>query len=87
MSLAIQILDYYNEYGLYTVENSIVEENGEGDIFWEKTIYEMPIVFSGKSPVYLNTYTDSSQFDDQNLVRLIQMAVMNDIKHTFALMS
>lgn len=84
LSLAIQILDYYNEYGLYTVENSIVEENGEGDILWEKTINEMPIVFSGKSPVYLNTYTDSSQFDDQNLVRLIQMAVMNDIKHTFA---
>lgn len=83
LGLAIQILNYFEEYGLYEVENTVVEENGFGSILWEKTINEKPIVLSGKSPIYLNTYTDAYQIDEFHLIRQIQLAVLNDIKYSY----
>ncbi|EGO9037571.1 LlaJI family restriction endonuclease [Enterococcus faecalis] len=83
LGIAIQLLNYYSEYGLYRVEKTLTELNGEGEINWFKTINEVPIVLSGKSPVYIDPYTDRNITDEQNIIRQIQLATMNSIKEEY----
>ncbi|MRI86523.1 LlaJI family restriction endonuclease [Aerococcaceae bacterium WS4759] len=83
LSLAIQLLDYHSEYGLYTIEQKMYEESGEGIINWEKTINEAPLVFSGNSPLYLPPYTEVTNIDELHIIRMIQLAVMKDIRKNY----
>lgn len=82
-SLAIQLLNYYAEHGLYTIENNLIEENGEGYIVWEKTINETSMVLSGNSPIYFSPYTETTVTTELHIIRQIQLAVFNDIKEQF----
>ena len=36
LALAIDLYDDYHINGLYSNEKTIIEENGEGEILWEK---------------------------------------------------
>lgn len=83
LGAAIQLLDYYSEYGLYTVEQNLLEEGGSGCINWEKTINEVPITFSGRSPIYLAPYTEMTNVDEFHKIRMIQLAVLTDFKSIF----
>lgn len=83
LGIAIQLLNYYSEYGLYRVEKTLTELNGEGEINWFKTINEVSIVLSGKSPVYIGPYTERNITDEQNIIRQIQLATMNSIKEEY----
>lgn len=83
LSIAIQLLNYHSEYGLYTVERKLYEESGEGGINWEKTINEAPLVFSGISPMYLPPYTEITNIDEFYIVRMIQLAIMKDINSNY----
>ncbi|WP_270279943.1 LlaJI family restriction endonuclease [Vagococcus bubulae] len=82
-SIALQLLDYYAEHGLYTFENNIIEENGEGYIVWEKTINEKSVVFSGNSPIYISPYTESTVTNELHIIRQIQLGVLSDIQNQF----
>ncbi|MGW7934617.1 LlaJI family restriction endonuclease [Staphylococcus xylosus] len=83
LGLSIQILNHFNEYGLYEVEGNLLEINGEGEINWTKTINETRLVLSGNSPIYLETYTDTNLVDESNILRLIQSAILNNIKEKY----
>lgn len=83
LSIAIQLLNYHSEYGLYTVERKLYEESGEGGINWGKTINEAPLVFSGNSPMNLPPYTEITNIDEFHIVRMIQLAVMKDINSNY----
>lgn len=83
LSIAIQLLNYHSEYGLYNVEKKLYEESGEGGINWEKTINEAPLVFSGLSPMYLPPYTEIINIDEFHIIRMIQLAVMKDINTVY----
>jgi hypothetical protein len=80
LGLAIQLINYFNEYGLYKIEKNSLEINGNGEINWIKTINESQLVLSGNSPIYLETYTDINSVDEFNILRLIHLAVLNNIK-------
>lgn len=83
LSIAIQLLEYYAENGLYTIQNDIVEEDSVGYIHWEKTINETPTILSGISPLYLSPFTETTIINELHIIRLIQLAILNDIKAHF----
>lgn len=83
LGIAIQILSYYRDYGLYQKEEVLTEINGDGEINWYKTVNELPLFLSGKSPVYIAHYTDTKINDDLSLIRQIQISVLNNIKKEF----
>lgn len=83
LSVAIQLLNYYGEYGLYNIGKTLIEVNGDGEINWFKTINEMPATLSGNSPVYIDYYSEKNITDTQNMIRQIQLAVLTDIKEKY----
>lgn len=84
LSVAIQLLNYYGEYGLYNIGKTLIEVNGDGEINWFKTINEMSATLSGNSPVYIDYYTEKNITDTQNMIRQIQLAVLTDIKEKYS---
>lgn len=83
LSIAIQLLNYHSEYGLYSVEQKLYEESGQGRINWDKTINESPLFFSGNSPLYLPLYTEIINIDEFHIIRMIQLAVLKDISNGY----
>lgn len=83
LSVSIQLLNYYGEYGLYNIGKTLIEVNGDGEINWFKTINEMSVILSGNSPVYIDYYSEKNITDTQNMIRQIQLAVLTDIKKKY----
>ncbi len=83
LAIAIQLIEHFHHYGLYQTNLSLIETDGEGPILWEKTINELPVILSGKFPIYPNIYTENIHLDELNIVRQIQLAILFNISQEF----
>lgn len=79
LSLALSMIDSYNEHGLYITENDIIEENGEGEILWEMTINNKLPYFSKNKPIYFNLYTSNTINDNNNYFMRLHAFVLTEI--------
>lgn len=90
LSLALDLYYDYYENGLYHNEKVIIEENGQGEIFWEKTINEQTTYFVNNRPMYLDLYTFSSETNEEDffrrLHRLIITKCCEDVKELFKIL-
>ena len=78
LSITLELLHNYYEHGLYSNDRQIVEENGEGDILWEKTINESPAYFSNRGPVYLDTFTINQESNEQDYFRRLHAFIVTE---------
>lgn len=79
LSTAIELLADYYENGLYKNDLQIIENNGNGEILWEKTINETQVYFSNGFPFYLD-YFSVAQVDDINdYFRRLHITVITDL--------
>lgn len=79
LSIAIELISNYYEYGLYSHNNEITEENGNGEILWEKTINDTIPIFSQNIPIYLDFFTVNQKEDDSNYFKRLHAFILSDI--------
>lgn len=78
LSLVLEMIDSYHEYGLYSNDKQIIENNGDGEILWEKTINESTAYFSNNVPIYLDTFTTNQENNEQDYFRRLHAAILTE---------
>lgn len=79
LSMMIQLLQDYLENGLYSNDEIVIEQNGEGQILWEKTINESSAYISDGTPVYLDLFTQTSVLNELDIIRRVHAAIISEI--------
>lgn len=77
LAFTLDLLQDYHENGLYSNDKTIVEENGLGEILWDKTINEQNIYFSDGVPVYLDLYTVNNVINEEELFRKLHRCIIS----------
>ena len=76
LSFTLDLLQDYYENGLYSSDKTIIEENGCGEILWEKTINEQNVYFSNNVPLYLDLYTVNDIVNEEDLFRRLHRTII-----------
>ncbi len=75
----IKILNTYFTTGLYTKEKEIFNNNGRGQILWNKTVNINTAHIINDIPIYLDLQSVEKDIDSFNIVRNIQISILNYI--------
>lgn len=78
LSLVLEMIDIYHEYGLYSIDKQIIEYNGDGEILLEKTINESTAYFSNNLPIYLDTFTTNQENNEQDYFIRLHAAILTE---------
>lgn len=78
LSITLELLNSYYEHGLYQNDRQIIENNGDGEILWEKTINENTSYFSNGVPVYLDTFTINQESNEQDFFRRLHAFIITE---------
>lgn len=70
--------DYYDN-GIYTNEVDILEDNGNGEICWDKTINETFAFLSANRPYYTNIQTHNRKIDEYDYFKRIHECIITTI--------
>ena len=79
--LALQLFlinDYYDN-GLYTNSNTVVETNGRGEIFWDKTINETFAMLNRNKPYYVELQTKKNVQNERDFIKRLHEVVLSEI--------
>ena len=76
LSFTLDLLQDYYENGLYSSDKVVIEENGSGEILWEKSINENNVYFSNKIPVYLDFYTVNDVLNEEDIFRRLHRLII-----------
>lgn len=77
LAFTLDLLQDYHENGIYSNDKTIAEENGFGEILWDKTINEQNIYFSNGVPVYLDLYTVNNILNEEDLFRRLHRCIIS----------
>lgn len=78
LSYILDLIKNYYEYGIYRNDRTIVEENGYGEILWEKTINENNAYFQNGVPIYLNLYTVNEAENEQDIFSRLHKTIITE---------
>lgn len=85
LSIILYLINDYNENGVYTNQQNIVETNGDGEILWDNTINETFAIISNNRPFYTELQTINTVSDDMDyftrLHKYIVTECCNKLKH------
>lgn len=79
LSIALELIYSYYEHGLYNNDKQIIEQNGCGEILWEKTINESTAYFSNELPIYLDIFTVDQENNEQDYFRKLHAFVLSEV--------
>ena len=79
LALQLFLLKDYYEYGLYTNTNDILETNGEGEIFWDKTINETFALLQNNRPYYLELKTKKNVENQMDFFKKLHEIILSRI--------
>jgi len=79
LSIALELIYSYYDHGLYSNDKQIIEQNGYGEILWEKTINESTVYFSNGLPVYLDTFTVNQENNEQDYFRRLHAFILSEV--------
>lgn len=79
LSIALELIYNYYEHGLYSNDKQIIEQNGCGEILWEKTINESTAYFSNGLPIYLDTFTVNQENNEQDYFRRLHAFILSKV--------
>lgn len=77
LAFTLDLLQDYHENGIYSNDKTIVEENGLGEILWDKTINEQNVYFCDGTPVYLDLYTVNDVVNEEDLFRRLHKCIIS----------
>lgn len=78
LSLVLELIFDYYEHGLYSNDKLITENDGEGEILWEKTINEKEAYFTNNIPIYLDTFTINNKNNEQDYFRRLHATILTN---------
>lgn len=78
LSYTLNLLQNYHEHGLYSNNKTIIEENGMGQILWNKTINEQNMYIINSIPMYLDLFTQNDVLNEEDLFRRLHKAVLTE---------
>lgn len=79
LSIALEMIYSYYDHGLYSNDKQIIEQNGCGEILWEKTINESTAYFSNGLPIYLDTFTVNQENNEQDYFRRLHAFILSEV--------
>ena len=75
----IQIIKTYYSYGLFNSERNSYNNNGNGQVLWNKTVNMNTPYIVNNIPIYLDLQAIEKNIDSLNIVRTIQTCILNFI--------
>lgn len=78
LSFTLELIYSYYEHGLYSNDKQIIEQNGDGEILWEKTMNECTAYFSKGLPIYLDTFTVNQENNEQDFFRRLHAFIITE---------
>lgn len=78
LAVMLFLLMDYHENGLYTNLEEVVEENGEGDILWEKTINEGFSIVRNNKPYYTEYFTRRTVDDEMDYFLRLHRCIVSE---------
>lgn len=82
LALIMYFLNDYFEYGLYNVEDRILEINGYGDINWDKTINDTFTIISNNRPYYPELVTQRNIPDESHFIKRLHEIILTKVTKT-----
>lgn len=76
LAIILYLLNDYFENGIYTISIYKIEENGEGEILWDKTINETFAILNEDGPVYPNYFTSRTIVNDNDYIKRLHEFVL-----------
>ena len=76
LAISLHILNDYYENGLYSNQQEIIEQNGEGEILWDKTINETYAIIKNNTPYYVDLFTVDNTENDLDYIRRLHAAIV-----------
>lgn len=83
LALALEMIEDYYENGLYFNEKVIIEENGNGEINWDKTINENTAYFVKNTPFYLEFFVQTRVLNEQDFFRRLHACILSTCSFSF----
>lgn len=77
-SLMLFFLEDYYENGVYTNIQNILEINGNGEIYWDKTINDTYPIIKGNKPYYMELHTRHKIDDIYDYFRLLHECIITE---------
>lgn len=78
LATVLYLYNDYNENGIYTNHQEIIETNGEGEILWDKTINETFVFLSNNRPFYTELQTQITVDDETDYFRRLHECVLSE---------
>ena len=82
LALIMYLLNDYFEYGLYNVEDTILEINGYGDINWDRTINDTFTIISNNQPYYPELVTQRKIDDETHFIKQLHEIILTQASKT-----
>jgi len=79
LSIALELIYSYYDHGLYSNDKQIIEQNGCGEILWEKTINESTAYFSNGLSIYLDIFTVNQENNEQDYFRRLHAFILSEV--------
>lgn len=79
LAIALDLIYTYYDHGLYSNDKQIIEQNGCGEILWEKTINKSVVYFSNGLPIYLDTFTINHENNEQDYFRRLHAFILTEV--------
>ncbi len=81
LAIMIYLLQDYFNYGLYSNEEDVLENNGLGEIQWNKTINDTFAFIQNNKPYYVELKTKKHQTDESDYFRKLHAFIITKCSH------
>ena len=76
LAAIVKLMTDYYEYGIYFNERNIIEENGSGEIDWNRTINDTYPIIRNNEPYYMELMTRHRTVDDNDFFKRLHEIVL-----------
>lgn len=76
LSVCLYFLNDYFENGAYNNQLSVLEENGTGEVFWDKTINDSFAFIQNEKPYYTTLYTKKRKNNDNDFFKMLHKTIV-----------
>ncbi len=83
LAVMLYLLSDYYDNGLYSNYIEIVEDNGMGEILWDRTINEIYAIIHENRPYYTTLKTRKTVFNDHDFFKRLHASVLYQIAKEF----
>lgn len=76
LAVELYLLEDYYANGIYSNDHRIIEDNGIGEILWDRTINTTFALMQDEQPYYLNMLTSRNTIDDDNFFKQLHECIL-----------